>query len=84
MQAIAAGRDPTAEATAVVRLQLQGMGTDAGHLLGVLAIVGRPASNEELARVDGWPPERIARALSELVDRGVVLSSSGRLASLTT
>ena len=61
MQAIAAGRDPTAEATAVVRLQLHGMGTDAGHLLGVLAIVGRPANVEELARVDGWPPERIAR-----------------------
>ncbi len=77
MQAIAAGRDPTAEATAVVRLQLQGMGSDAGHLLGVLAIVGRPAGVEELARVDGWPPERIAGALSELVDRGVVLSSAG-------
>ena len=54
MQAIATGRDPTAEATAVVRLQLQGMGTDAGHVLGVLAIVGRPASVDELARVDGW------------------------------
>jgi DNA-binding CsgD family transcriptional regulator len=77
MQAIAAGRDPTAEATAVVRLQLPGMGTDPGHLLGVLAIVGRPASVEELARVDGWPPERIAGALAELVDRGVVLSSAG-------
>jgi DNA-binding CsgD family transcriptional regulator len=77
MEAIAAGRDPTAEATAVVRLQLHGMGTDPGHLLGVLAIVGRPASVEELARVDGWPPERIADALSELVDRGVVLSSAG-------
>jgi DNA-binding NarL/FixJ family response regulator len=77
MQAIATGRDPTAEATAFVRLQLHGMGTDAGHLLGVLAIVGRPASVEELTRVDGWPPERIVSALSELVDRGVVLSSAG-------
>src|SRR6476661_2405525 len=77
MQAIATGRDPTAEATAVVRLQLHGLGTDAGHVLGVLAIVGRPASVDELARVDGWLPERIAGALSELVDRGVVLTSAG-------
>ncbi len=77
MQAIATGRDPTAEATTVVRLQLQGVGADAGRLLAVLAIVGRPASVDELARVDGWPPERIAGALSELVDRGVVLSSAG-------
>jgi DNA-binding CsgD family transcriptional regulator/tetratricopeptide (TPR) repeat protein len=77
MQAIAAGRDPTAEATAVVRLQLHGMGTDAGQLLGVLAIVGRPAGVEELVRVDGWTRERIAAALTDLVDRGVVLSSAG-------
>jgi DNA-binding CsgD family transcriptional regulator len=77
MQAIATGRDPTAEATAVVRLQLHGIGTDAGYVLGVLAILGRPASVEELARVDGWPLEPIAGALSELVDRGVVLTSAG-------
>jgi DNA-binding NarL/FixJ family response regulator len=77
MQAIAAGRDPTAEATAVVRLQLHGMGTDAGQMLGVLAIVGRPAGVEELVRVDGWTRERIADAVTELVDRGVVLSSAG-------
>ena len=77
MQAIAAGRDPTAEATAVVRLQLHGMGTDAGQMLGVLAIVGRPAGVEELVRVDGWTRERIADAVTELVNRGVVLSSAG-------
>ena len=77
MQAIAAGRDPTAEATAVVRLQLHGMGTDASHLLGVLAVVGRPTNVQELAMVDGWPSVRIVGALTELVDRGVVLSSAG-------
>ena len=77
MHAIATGRDPTAEATAVIRLQLNGMGTDAGYLLGVLAIVGRPVSVEQLARVDSWSPERIVRAQDELVDRGVVLSSAG-------
>ena len=77
MLAVAAGRDPTAEATAVGRLQLHGMGADAGYLLGVLAIIGRPANVDDLARVDGWPRERIADALTYLVDRGVVLLSTG-------
>ena len=77
MQAVAAGRDPTAEATAAGRLQLSGMGTDAGYLLGVLAIIGRPANVEDLAKVDGWPTGRIDDALAHLVDRGVVLMSTG-------
>jgi len=66
-----------AEVTVVVRLHLHGMGTDAGQLLALLAIVGRPATVEGLARVDGWLPERVEAALTQLVDRGVVLSSAG-------
>ena len=84
MQAIAAGRDPTAEATAVVRLQLHGMGTDASHLLGVLAVVGRPTSVEELARVDGWPSERTVGALTILWIAASSCRPRERRASLTT
>jgi DNA-binding CsgD family transcriptional regulator len=57
--------------------RLRGAGSDAGTLLGLLAVVGRPMSLADVAALAEWPFERLEVALRELVDRGLAVEAGG-------
>jgi DNA-binding CsgD family transcriptional regulator len=61
----------------VLTAQLRGAGADAGTLLGLLAVAGRPLPLPDAAVLSEWPPERLDAAIRELVDRGLVVESGG-------
>ena len=51
---------------------LRGAGSDAGALLGLLAVAGRPISVADAAALARWPADRVEAAAGELGDRGMV------------
>lgn len=55
--------------------RLRGAGSDAGTLLGLLAVAGRPISVADAAALAEWPNERLVFALGELVDRGLAIEA---------
>jgi DNA-binding CsgD family transcriptional regulator len=57
--------------------RLRGVGGDAGVLLAILAVAGRPIAYDYLGRVADWPPERVRDALGALVGRGVAVDMGG-------
>jgi DNA-binding CsgD family transcriptional regulator len=57
--------------------RLRGAGSDAGTLLGLLAVVGRPISMADVAALADWPSERLQAALGQLVDRGLAAEAGG-------
>ena len=61
----------------VLTMQLRGAGADAGRLLGLLAVAGRPLSLLDAAMLAEWPPARLEAAARELLDRGLVVESGG-------
>jgi DNA-binding CsgD family transcriptional regulator len=61
----------------VLTARLRGAGPDAGALLGLLAIAGRPLVVADAAALSDWPLERTEAALAELVGRGIAQETSG-------
>jgi DNA-binding CsgD family transcriptional regulator len=61
----------------LVARRTQGLGEEAVDLLGVLAVVGRPVSPADLAAIVAQPPGRVADALGELAERGLIRRSAG-------
>jgi len=55
--------------------RLTGTSPDAAVLLSDLTIAARPMISDDLARLEGWPADRVARNVAELVDRGLVVRS---------
>jgi len=74
--AIRAGGDPGVRSTAIPAL-LRALGSDAVQCLAAAVIGGRPAESALLGEVLAWPEARVAAALSELVNRGVVSAEAG-------
>ena len=74
--AIRAGGDPEVRSTAIPAL-LRALGSDAVRCLAAAVIGGRPAEPAELGEVLAWPEARVASALSELVNRGVITAEAG-------
>lgn len=67
----------------VVRLaaeRLRGASLDAGQLLALLAVVGRPLALDDAALLQRWDDTRAAQAARELVGRGVAVETGGALA----
>lgn len=63
----------------LIRERLRELGRDAGALLAVLAIAGRPLTEDDLATLQGWDVERVRQAVLELVARGMALQASGAI-----
>jgi DNA-binding CsgD family transcriptional regulator len=61
----------------MLTVRVRGAGSDAGALLAVLAVAGRPVSIADAAALVDWPPGRAEAALGELVSRGIAVESGG-------
>ena len=61
----------------LLTLRLRGAVTDAGALLGVLAVAGRPMRLSDAAALADWPLARAEAALGQLVARGIAVEVGG-------
>ena len=61
----------------LVTPRLRGGGADAGALLALLAVVGRPVALADAADLNAWDVERVEHATRELVSRGIAVESVG-------
>jgi DNA-binding CsgD family transcriptional regulator len=82
IEALTRAGDAGAGLGKLLTARLRGASADAGSLLGVLAVVGRPVAVDDGAALAGWPLPRVEAALAELVGRGLA-SDSGGAARLT-
>ena len=55
----------------VIEVRLRYAAPDAAELLALLAVAGRPATVDQMMRIEGWPEERLQAALDELVASGL-------------
>jgi len=65
------------DAGRLVTARLRGASGDAGGLLALLAVAGRPLAFDDAAELKGWDVSRVEQALRELVSRGVAVDSGG-------
>jgi DNA-binding CsgD family transcriptional regulator len=68
-----------AEAGRLVTARLRGASMDAGTLVALLAVAGRPLAIADAAALNGWELERTEQAGRELVVRGVAIESGAVL-----
>jgi DNA-binding CsgD family transcriptional regulator len=61
----------------LVSARLRGASGDAGGLLALLAVAGRPLAFGDAAELYGWEVSRVERAVRELVSRGIAVDSGG-------
>ena len=67
------------DAGRLVTARLRGASADAGTVLAVLAITGRPVALASAAELNDWSEERAEHAVRELVTRGIAVESGGVL-----
>jgi DNA-binding NarL/FixJ family response regulator len=65
------------DAGRLVTARLRGSSGDAGGLLALLAVAGRPLAFGDAAELNGWEVSRVERAVHELVSRGIAVDSGG-------
>src|SRR6266516_2872678 len=65
------------DAGRLVTARLRGASGDAGGVLGLLAIAGRPLAFGDAAELKGWEVTRVEQAVRELVSRGIAVDSGG-------
>src|SRR6266536_3388010 len=65
------------DAGRLVTARLRGASGDAGGLLALLAVAGRPLALGDAAELKGWEVSRVERAVRELVSRGIAVDSGG-------
>src|SRR5437879_8171185 len=68
-----------AEAGRLVTARLRGASVDAGTLVALLAVAGRPLAIADAAALNSWEAERTEQAGRELVVRGVAIESGAVL-----
>jgi DNA-binding CsgD family transcriptional regulator len=68
-----------ADAGRLVTARLRGASVDAGTLVALLAVVGRPLALADAADLNGWEADRTEQAGRELVVRGVAVESGAVL-----
>lgn len=64
-----------ADAGRLVTARLRGASVDAGTLVALLAVAGRPLALTDAAQLNGWEVDRTEQAMRELVGRGVAVES---------
>jgi DNA-binding CsgD family transcriptional regulator len=77
LDALARGRGATGGLGQLLTIRLRGAGSDAGALLGLLAVAGRPLAVADAAVLLEWQVGRVEAALGELVGRGIAFESGG-------
>jgi hypothetical protein len=65
------------DAGRLVTARLRGASADAGELLALLAVAGRPLALGDAAGLNGWDSERAEHAARELVGRGIATETGG-------
>ncbi|HEY8235899.1 MAG TPA: AAA family ATPase, partial [Gaiellaceae bacterium] len=65
------------DAGRLVTARLRGASGDAGGLLALLAVAGRPLAFGDAAELKGWDASRVEQAVRELVSRGIAVDSGG-------
>ena len=68
-----------ADAGRLVTARLRGASVDAGTLVALLAVAGRPLALADAADLNGWEVDRTEQAARELVVRGVAVESGAAL-----
>jgi DNA-binding CsgD family transcriptional regulator len=68
-----------ADAGRLVTARLRGASVDAGTLVALLAVAGRPLALTDAADLNGWEVDRTEQAARELVVRGVAVESGAAL-----
>jgi DNA-binding CsgD family transcriptional regulator len=63
------------DAGRLLTTRLRGASGDAGGLLALLAVAGRPLAFGDAAELQGWEVSRVDRAARELVSRGIAVDS---------
>jgi DNA-binding NarL/FixJ family response regulator len=61
----------------VLTERLRGVEYDAGLVLAILAVAGRPLAMDDVGALADWPRERASNAIRALVARGVVADKGG-------
>lgn len=77
---IIAGAGTAESEEAVLDLLLRGSDADAVDLLALLALTGNPLAREDLADIEGWPPERVGEAALSLLRSGLAVERDGSVA----
>jgi DNA-binding CsgD family transcriptional regulator len=77
LEALARTAGTEVDAGRLVTARLRGASGDAGGLLALLAVAGRPLASGDAAELKGWEVRRIERAVRELVSRGIAVESRG-------
>jgi DNA-binding CsgD family transcriptional regulator len=77
VEALAQTAGAEADAGRLVTTRLHGASADAGELLALLSVAGRPLALRDCADLNGWNAERTERAARELATRGVVVEAGG-------
>jgi DNA-binding NarL/FixJ family response regulator len=65
------------DAGRLVTARLRGASGDAGGLLALLAVAGRPLAFGDAAELKGWDVSRLEQAVRELGSRGIAVDSGG-------
>ncbi len=68
------------DASRAVRSRLGAASGDARALVAALAVAGRPLSTGDIGELMEWPGERAARAVAEVVARGLAVEEDGAVA----
>jgi DNA-binding CsgD family transcriptional regulator len=67
------------DAGRLVTARLRGASADAGELLALLVVAGRPLALTDIAQLSGWELPRTEHAVRELVTRGIAVESAAVL-----
>jgi DNA-binding CsgD family transcriptional regulator/tetratricopeptide (TPR) repeat protein len=76
-------RSGEADAAQLVTTRLRGAGADASSLLALLAVAARPFALAAAGALQGWQPDRVEHAATELVTRGVAVETATGAIRLT-
>jgi DNA-binding CsgD family transcriptional regulator/predicted ATPase len=59
------------QADRILDLRLRYAAPDAGELVALLAVAGRPVTIDEIAALEGWPERRVQAAVEDLITGGL-------------
>lgn len=76
MEALVRTGGVATDAARLVTARLRGASAEAGAVVALLAVMGRPLPVADLAHLNGWPAGRAERALQEVVARGLAVESA--------
>jgi DNA-binding CsgD family transcriptional regulator len=77
LEALSRTRGAASGLAQLLTVRLRGAGSDAGALLALLAVAGRPMPASEAAAILDWQVARLEAAVGELAGRGIAVEAGG-------